>query len=85
MVSSMKTTLNLDEELLAHAKRRATERGVTLTHVIEEALRGLLLGPARPPPFRLQLPTLRGDRPPPVDPADRDALYELMERGPVGT
>jgi hypothetical protein len=82
--SSMKTTLNLDDELLAHAKRRATEPGVTLTQVIEEALQTLLLAPASPQQFRLQLPTLRGDRPPPVDPADREVLYELMERGPVG-
>jgi hypothetical protein len=83
MVNSMKTTLNLDEELLAHAKRRAAERGTTLTHVIEEALRSLLLAPASPQHFRLRLPTVRGDRPPPVDPADRDALYELMDRGQV--
>lgn len=75
----MKTTLNLDDELLRRGKRLAAERGTTLTALVEAALRAELAGPARRPPFVLHLPTERGDRPPPVDPADRDALYDLME------
>lgn len=34
----MRTTLDLDDRLLAAAKRRAAERGTTLTAVVEEAL-----------------------------------------------
>jgi len=35
----MRTTVRLDEHLLAQAKRHAAESGRTLTAVIEEALR----------------------------------------------
>jgi hypothetical protein len=76
----MKTTLNLDDELLREAKKRAAERGTTLRQVVEEALRDSL---AEPEPdragFKLRLKTVRGGGPPRVDVADRDALYDLME------
>lgn len=35
----MRTTIRLDEHLLAQAKRRAAETGRTLTAVLEDALR----------------------------------------------
>jgi len=35
----MRTTLNLDDQLLISAKHRALEDSVSLTHVIENALR----------------------------------------------
>jgi hypothetical protein len=38
----MRTTINVDAGLLAEAKRRAAERGTTLTRVIEDALRETL-------------------------------------------
>jgi hypothetical protein len=75
----MKTTLNLDDELIRRGKRLAAERGTTLTALVEAALRAELAGPAKRPPFVLHLPTVRGDRLPSADPADRDALYDLME------
>lgn len=77
---AMKTTLNLDDELLRRAKARAAAMGKTLTAFVEEALRGQL-APRRErgPAFRLRLPTERGAAPPAVDIADRDALYDLME------
>ena len=35
----MRTTLNIDEQILKIAKHRAMEQGVTLTQVVENALR----------------------------------------------
>lgn len=35
----MRTTLSIDDVLLARAKRRATEQGVTLGSFVEQALR----------------------------------------------
>ena len=35
----MRTTLNIDNQILAMAKHRAIEKGVTLTHIVEDALR----------------------------------------------
>lgn len=75
----MKTTLNLDDELLRKAKRWAAAQGTTLTAVIEDALRARLTEPTRGRPFKLRFPTVKGDRPPAVDPSDRDALYDAME------
>ncbi len=61
------------------AKKEAAARGVTLTSLIEAALRAELAPRPARPDFRLQLPVVRGRRLPRVDITDRDALYELME------
>lgn len=76
----MKTTLNLDDELLERAKRRAADRRTTLTAVVEDALRDALSDPVRPAtPFRLDMPTVRGVGEPAIDPADRAALYDILD------
>jgi len=76
----MKTTLDMDDELLRRAKKQAAEDGVTLRTFVEEALRARML-PAMSSrePFRLALPVIEGHGAPAVDIADRDALYDLME------
>jgi hypothetical protein len=76
----MRTTLDLQDDLVRRAKRRAGDEGTTLTGVIEEALREYLAPPRKAGrPFRLRLLTRRGRRIPGVDFADRDSLYERME------
>ena len=77
----MKTTLDMDDDLMRRAKREAAANGVTLRSFVEEALRAKLLPtPARREQFKLALPIIEGRRAPAVDIADRDALYDLMER-----
>jgi hypothetical protein len=76
----MKTTLNLDDQLMRTAKKIAAERGITLTRVIEEAIRAAV----SPPPVRDERTpftwrTVKGRKPPELDIADRDALYARME------
>jgi plasmid stability protein len=79
MVVAMKTTLNLDDQLLRAAKQRAAAEGTTLTWVVEEALRAALT--ARGVKERDEVRWIVVDGGPPrVDVADRDALYEAMER-----
>lgn len=54
----MRTTLNLDDHLLADAKRLAAERGTTLTAVMEDALRIVVRRAEKPRPRkRRKLPT----------------------------
>jgi hypothetical protein len=77
----MRTTLNLDDDLVRAAKQEAATRGVTLTRVIEEALRAELTPRPARGEFRLDFPVVRGRRPPQVDISDRDALYDAMEEG----
>ena len=75
----MRTTLDIEDRLLRRARRQAPSEGRTLSAVIEEALRALLIRPVRPGRrFRLCLPTRRGTKLPEVDVADRDALDERL-------
>lgn len=84
MLICMRTTLNLDDGLMTAAKRQAADRGVTLTQIIEDALRAELTRQRDAPPFRLEFPVVRGGRPPKVDLADRSALYDAMEESDRG-
>jgi hypothetical protein len=56
----MRTTIDLPEPLLHNAKRRAADRGVTLSALVEDALRNHLA--ARPPKSAtaFKLHTVRG-------------------------
>ncbi|MDQ7844545.1 MAG: type II toxin-antitoxin system VapB family antitoxin [Armatimonadota bacterium] len=75
----MRTTLNLDDSLIREAKKRAAREGRTLTSLLEEALRIFLSRRGHRRTYRLQWPVRRGEAPPAVDIADRDALLEAME------
>jgi hypothetical protein len=78
---NMKTTLDMDENLLRRAKELAAASGISLRDFVEDALRARILPqPPRRKPFKLALPVIEGRGPPAVDIADRDALYDLMER-----
>jgi hypothetical protein len=78
----MRTTVRLDEELMGEVKRYAAENGLSLTAVLDRALREML---ARRSKLRnrkrLKLPTFSGKGlQPGVDLDDSAALLELMER-----
>jgi plasmid stability protein len=80
MLICMRTTLNLDDNLMRAAKRRAAETGQTLSETIEAALRELLEQEKRPKPsYRLRWLTVKGGAQRGVDLADRDALIDRME------
>jgi Arc/MetJ family transcription regulator len=79
-VAHMKTTVEIDDRLLQRAKRYAAAQGTTLRAVIEEALRARLAPrPEGKAQYRFSPPTVRGARPPAVDVADRNALYDLLD------
>jgi hypothetical protein len=77
----MRTTIRIDDRLLAELKAQAARSGRTLTAVVEDALRMALArrdvrGPERPP----ELPISRGGRlQPGVDLDDNAALLDLMQ------
>ena len=78
----MRTTVRLDDDLLRAVKRYAAERQLTLTAVLEQALRQMLALQekleSRPP---VRLPTFKGrGLQPGVDLDDSAALLALMER-----
>ena len=77
----MRTTIRLDDRLMAAAKRRAAETGRTFTAVVEDALRQSL-APVRAlgkrTPVKLRTVNGRGVRPG-VDLDDSATLLDLME------
>jgi hypothetical protein len=79
----MRTTVRLDDELLAAAKRRAADTGRTLTDVIADALRReLAVAPATAASGPVELPTFGGNGlQPGVDLDDTAGLLDLMEAG----
>ena len=80
----MRTTIRLNERLLAEAKRYATETGRTFTALVEDALHETLARQHRRAPARpIKLKTVGGSGPQPgVDLDDNADLLELTERGP---
>lgn len=81
MFICMRTTLNLDDQLMRRIKKHAAETGQTVTRVIEAALRESLAQQrsAARRTHRLRWVTARGRLLPGVDLTDRDALYERMD------
>ncbi|HEY6320545.1 MAG TPA: CopG family transcriptional regulator [Thermoanaerobaculia bacterium] len=79
----MRTTIRLDDHLLTEVKERAARQGLTLTAVIEHALRESFGRRQEQPPRRpVELPTWgHGGLRPGVDLDDSASLLELMERG----
>lgn len=65
-LSRMKTTIDLDDDLLAAVKARAERLGTTMRAVVADALQRVL-SEDDVDDYRLELPTTRGRRPPRID------------------
>ncbi|WP_022888871.1 hypothetical protein [Agromyces italicus] len=75
----MRTTLNIDERLLAVAKRRAAERHLTLGEFVEEAVRRELVSEiGRSAPVSLPVFTRGTGMRPGVDGSNR-GLYDALD------
>ena len=80
MLFCMRTTLDLDDDIMRSLKKRAAESGRTLTSLLEEALRSMLDREGRPPrDYRLDWVIVEGGARPGIDLSDRDALMDLMD------
>jgi hypothetical protein len=77
MVIHMKTTLNIDETIMARLKAEAARSGRTMSELVELALRQLLQT-RRTAAVAEPLPVFRSGGAL-VDVADREALYRAME------
>jgi hypothetical protein len=73
----MKTTLQINDEVMRRLKREAARQGKTMSELVETALRRLLEAPAEKKPLP-PLPTFNSGGHL-VDIADRDVLYRAME------
>jgi hypothetical protein len=82
MMGIMRTTVNIDAELLKTARIRARERGITLGQFLEDAVRRSVATEAATkvgPP----IPVFRGGTGlrPGVDLSSNRAIYELLDEG----
>jgi hypothetical protein len=78
----MRTTVRLDDALLARARREAARRGETLTALIERGLRLVLANPEkRSRRSHVEIPVCRegGGTLPGVDLDDGAALLDIVE------
>ena len=87
MVHRMKTTIELPDELLIAAKKRAAETRTTLRKIFERALRRELQTPQRGRSGRrrgraIRWVTAKGGLPPGFDIADRGKMHEWLRRQP---
>lgn len=79
----MKTTVDLPDDLLVAAKKRAAEERTTLREMFEKGLRGQLARRKTKPrsgKAKIRWVTVRGGLPPGVDPADRAAMHDWIRR-----
>ena len=77
MARHMKTTLNIDDTVMAELRREAARQGRTMSELVESALRNLFQAKrerAELPP----LPTFKSGGAL-VDVADRDVTYQAMD------
>ncbi len=75
----MRTTIEISDELLRQAKKRAADKNWPLRRVIEEALRSYLGKRPKNKKYELKWRTEKGRMLPEVLLDDRDALFDLME------
>jgi plasmid stability protein len=79
MANHIKTTLNIDDTVMARLRQEAARQGRTMSELVEAALRLLFHSGGRKPKRKLApLPRHRSGGYL-VDIADRDALYEVMD------
>ena len=76
----MRTTININDELLRDAKKRAAEEGTTLRALMEDALRSRIQAHGSSKSgFELRWRTEKGRLQPGVRLDDRQSLFDLME------
>jgi hypothetical protein len=83
MLSRMKTTVDLPDDLFVAAKKRAAELRQPLRALIERGLRAEISrasGRHRPQSRKLRWVTVEGGLPAGVDVADRAAMHEWLRQ-----
>ena len=83
MLLCMRTTLDINDELLRAVKAHAADERKTLKATVEQALREFLAGPAHPASDAPPIPVFRGlGVQPGVDLTDNAALAAIMDAEP---
>lgn len=78
MLLCMRTTIEIGDELMRRAKKKAADEGVPLRNVVEAALRRYLSERPAASGYKLKWTTEKGTLMPGVDLDDRDSLFDIM-------
>lgn len=73
-----RTTITFDSELLKRLREEAARQEKNLSTLVNELVSGELGRRRKPAGYRLKWSVEQGRRAPPVDPADRDQLYDYL-------
>jgi hypothetical protein len=78
----VKTTIEIDDELLIAAKKRAADERTSVRAIVERGLRAELKRgrPRRPARKAIRWVTVDGGVPPGLDVADREAMHAFLRR-----
>jgi hypothetical protein len=79
MVFHMKTTLVIDDGVMRRLKQEAARQRCTMSELVEAAIRVFLEDAKKPRAEATPLPCIDAGTPY-VDVADRDSLYDVMEK-----
>jgi hypothetical protein len=80
-MGAMKTTLDLPDELLIEAKKKAAEQRRPLRALVEEGLRMALRKPAAQPRAKpVRLITVKGGLPRDLDLSNREAMHNWLDK-----
>jgi hypothetical protein len=79
MLLCMRTTIDINDDVLRRAKRAATDRGETLRELVERALRGHLAASGSRTSYALSWTPDSGRLLPGVCIEDRDSLFDVMD------
>jgi hypothetical protein len=80
-MARVKTTLELPDELLIEAKKKAAQERRPLRAIVEEGLRMVLRKPTRKARKTVRLVTVKGGLPPGLDISDREAMLSWLDEG----
>ena len=75
----MRTTVDIADELMRSAKKRAADEGVPLREIVEAALRSYLSAVPKKTGYKLKWTTEKGRLLPGIDLDDRNSLFEILD------
>ena len=81
MVSSMKTTFNIDDALMQQLRVEAARRNTTMTSLVEAGIRHMIANGYEPSEPKRKLPKLpsKAMGAPKVDITNREELYRMFD------
>lgn len=74
-----RTTVTLDDTLFARLRQLAVRHHQSITETLNGILAQYFRPKSRMPKFTLRWEVIAGTKPPIVDPADRDQLYDVLD------